>query len=85
MVQSNSIDSLAVLPFINDTGDTEMEYVSDGLSESLINNLSQLPGLKVIARSSAFRYKGKNASAEEVAATVKQTVKDYRKTLRKLA
>jgi TolB-like protein/protein involved in temperature-dependent protein secretion len=44
-----------------------MEYVSDGLSESLINNLSQLPGLKVIARSSAFRYKGKNANAEEVA------------------
>jgi TolB-like protein/Tfp pilus assembly protein PilF len=44
-----------------------MEYVSDGLSESLINNLSQLPGLKVIARSSAFRYKGKNANAEEAA------------------
>ena len=61
------IDSLAVLPFVNDTGDSEMEYVSDGLSESLINNLSQLPGLKVIARSSAFRYKGKNANAEEVA------------------
>ncbi|MGH9966475.1 MAG: protein kinase domain-containing protein [Pyrinomonadaceae bacterium] len=61
------IDSLAVLPFVNDTGDSEMEYVSDGLSESLINNLSQLPGLKVIARSSAFRYKGKNANPEEVA------------------
>lgn len=61
------IDSLAVMPFVNDTGDSEMEYVSDGLSESLINNLSQLPGLKVIARSSAFRYKGKNANAEEVA------------------
>ncbi len=61
------IDSLAVLPFVNDTGDPEMEYVSDGLSESLINNLSQLPGLKVIARSSAFRYKGKDANSEEVA------------------
>jgi len=61
------IDSLAVMPFVNDTGDAEMDYVSDGLSESLINNLSQLPGLKVIARSSAFRYKGKNADAEEVA------------------
>ncbi|HEV2826027.1 MAG TPA: protein kinase [Pyrinomonadaceae bacterium] len=61
------IDSLAVLPFVNDTGDSEMEYVSDGLSESLINNLSQLPGVKVIARSSAFRYKGKNPNAEEVA------------------
>lgn len=61
------IDSLAVLPFANDTGDPEMEYLSDGLSESLINNLSQLPRLKVIARSSAFRYKGKDSSAEEVA------------------
>ena len=61
------IDSLAVLPFANDTGDPEMEYVSDGLSESLINNLSQLLGLKVIARSSAFRYKAKNTNAEEVA------------------
>ncbi len=61
------IDSLAVLPFVNDTGDSEMEYLSDGLSESLINNLSQLPGLKVIARSSAFRYKGKDQNADEVA------------------
>jgi TolB-like protein len=61
------IDSLAVLPFANDTGDPEMEYLSDGLSESLINNLSQLPRLKVIARSSAFRYKGKDRNAEEVA------------------
>lgn len=61
------IDSLAVLPFDNATGDSEMEYLSDGLSESLINNLSQLPGMKVIARSSAFRYRGKDISAEEVA------------------
>jgi TolB-like protein/Tfp pilus assembly protein PilF len=68
-----SIDSLAVLPFVNETGDSEMEYVSDGLSESLINNLSQLPGLKVIARSSAFRYKGKNVNAEEVAQALSVT------------
>jgi len=61
------LDSLAVLPFANNTGNSEMEYLSDGLSESLINNLSQLPRLKVIARSSAFRYKGKDANAEEVA------------------
>lgn len=61
------LDSLAVLPFMNDTGDSELEYLSDGLSESLINNLSQLPRLKVIARSSAFRYKGKDANPEEVA------------------
>ncbi|MEP6719625.1 MAG: protein kinase, partial [bacterium] len=61
------INSLAVMPFVNDTGDSEMDYVSDGLSETLINNLSQLPGLKVIARSSTFRYKGKNVNADEVA------------------
>jgi serine/threonine-protein kinase len=61
------IDSLAVMPFVNDTGDSEMDYVSDGLSESLINNLSQFPGLKVIARSSAFRYKGKDQNPDEVA------------------
>ncbi len=64
------IDSLAVLPFVNDTGDAEMEYLSDGLSESLINNLSQLPRLKVIARSSAFRYKGQTANPEEAARTL---------------
>jgi serine/threonine-protein kinase len=62
-----SIDSLAVLPFANVSGDAEMEYLSDGLTESLINNLSQLPGLKVIARSSSFRYKGKDTNAGEVA------------------
>jgi serine/threonine-protein kinase len=61
------IDSLAILPFANDSGDAEMEYLSDGLSESLINNLSQLPRLKVIARSSAFRYKGKEVNPEEAA------------------
>lgn len=61
------IASLAVLPFANDTGDAQMEYLSDGLSESLINNLSQVPRLKVIARSSAFRYKGKEVNPEEVA------------------
>ena len=62
-----AIDSLAVLPFANDTGDPEMEYLSDGLSESLINNLSQLPRLKVISRSSAFRYKRQEIAPEEVA------------------
>jgi eukaryotic-like serine/threonine-protein kinase len=61
------IDSLAVLPFANGSGDADMEYLSDGLTEDLINNLSQLPRLKVIARSSSFKYKGKDANAEEVA------------------
>jgi len=68
--KKQGIDSLAVLPFTNASGDAEMEYLSDGLSESLINNLSQLPRLKVIARSSAFKYKGKDANAEEVASAL---------------
>ena len=52
-----SVDSLAVLPLVNATGDPETEYLSDGISESIINLLSQLPNLRVIPRTSAFRYK----------------------------
>ena len=61
------IASIAVLPFANQTGDPNAEYLSDGISESLINSLSQVPGVKVIARSSAFKYKGKEADLQEVA------------------
>jgi serine/threonine-protein kinase len=61
------LDSIAVLPFTNVTGDQDMEYLSDGISESLINSLSQLPSVKVIARSSSFRYKGKDVDPQEVA------------------
>jgi TolB-like protein/DNA-binding winged helix-turn-helix (wHTH) protein/Flp pilus assembly protein TadD len=61
------ITSIAVLPFANNTGDPNAEYLSDGISESLINSLSQLPGLKVIARSSSFKYKGKEDDIQEVA------------------
>ena len=61
------INSIAVLPFVNQSDDPNMEYVSDGISESLINSLSELPQLKVIARSSAFKYKGKEVDPEEVA------------------
>ncbi|HEX4945197.1 MAG TPA: protein kinase [Blastocatellia bacterium] len=53
------IDSLAVLPFANQNRAEETEYLADGLTESIINNLTQLPNLRVIARNSAFRYKGK--------------------------
>jgi len=56
-----TIDSIAVLPFVNQSGDPDTEYLADGLTESIINNLTQLPSLKVIARSSVFRYKGKDA------------------------
>jgi TolB-like protein/predicted Ser/Thr protein kinase len=57
--RSRGIDSIAVLPFVNVAADPNTEYLSDGIAESLTNTLSQLPGLRVKSRSSAFRYKGK--------------------------
>jgi serine/threonine protein kinase/Tfp pilus assembly protein PilF len=57
---------LAVLPFVNGSADPNAEYLSDGISESLINSLSQLPNLKVMCRDSAFRYKGKETDAETI-------------------
>jgi serine/threonine protein kinase/Tfp pilus assembly protein PilF len=54
------IDSLAVLPFQNDTGDPNTDYLSDGISEALINSLTELHQLRVIARTTTFRYKGKD-------------------------
>lgn len=65
--RSQAITSIAVLPFTNASGDANTEYLSDGISEDLIDKLSQLPGLKVIARSSAFKYKGKDFDPQEVA------------------
>jgi adenylate cyclase len=61
-----TIDSLAVLPFVNASSDPNAEYLSDGITESLINSLSQLPHLKVMSRDSAFRYKGKDADSETI-------------------
>jgi serine/threonine protein kinase/Tfp pilus assembly protein PilF len=55
---SDQINSIAVLPFVNATNDPNNEYMSDGLTDSLISALSQLPNLKVMARSTVFRYKG---------------------------
>jgi len=63
----STIRSIAVLPFANADGNPDAEYLSEGISESLINSLSKLPGVKVIARSSSFRYKGKEADPQEVA------------------
>ncbi len=64
--KSKSIDSIAVLPLSNATNDPDTEYLSDGITESLINRLSQLPKLKVMARSTAFRYKNRDADAQAV-------------------
>jgi TolB-like protein/DNA-binding winged helix-turn-helix (wHTH) protein/Flp pilus assembly protein TadD len=64
--QGKTIDSLVVLPFANANGDPNTEYLSDGITESLINSLSQLPNLKVMSRDSAFRYKGRETDAQTV-------------------
>ena len=63
---NRQLDSIAVLPFVNESGSADVEYLSDGMTESLINSLSQLPNLNVKARSSVFRYKGKGAEAQTV-------------------
>ncbi len=61
------ITSVAVLPVANTSGDQNTEYLSDGITESLINELSKLSGVKVIARDSVFKYKGKQVDPERVA------------------
>jgi TolB-like protein/Flp pilus assembly protein TadD len=61
-----AIDSLAVLPLINESGDAEMEYFSDGITESIINSLSQLPKLRVVPRSTVFRYKGRETDPQQI-------------------
>ena len=60
------IESIAVLPLANQIGDQELEYFGDGLTETLINDLSQIPRLRVMARSTVFRYKGQDADPQAV-------------------
>jgi serine/threonine protein kinase/Flp pilus assembly protein TadD len=61
-----AVDSLAVLPFANTSGDPQMEYLSDGLTESIIFSLSQLPQLRVMSRSAVVRFKGRSEEAQEI-------------------
>ncbi|MBA2494765.1 MAG: hypothetical protein H0V31_08745, partial [Acidobacteria bacterium] len=61
------ITAVAVLPFENGSGDANLDYLSDGLSENLIDRLSALPQLKVIARSSSFKYRGQNVDLQDAA------------------
>ncbi|HEX8169237.1 MAG TPA: protein kinase [Thermoanaerobaculia bacterium] len=63
---SKSIDSIAVLPLANATNDPSAEYLTDGITEGVINRLSQLPKLKVMARSTVFRYKNRDVDAQSV-------------------
>jgi adenylate cyclase len=63
--------SIAVLPFDNQNRDPDTEYLSDGIPESIINSLSQLPNLKVMSRNSVFHYKGKDTDAQAVGKELK--------------
>ena len=63
--QADGINSMAVLPFVNASGDPNAEYLTDGITEMLINSLSQLPGVRVSARSLVFRYKGRDVDPQQ--------------------
>ena len=78
-----SVTSLAVLPFINSGNDPEKEYLSDGISETLINRLSQLPGVKVIANSSSSRYRASDSDPRDVGAALGVTAVLTGKVLRR--
>ena len=63
---STTIESIAVMPFVNESGNADIEYLSDGMTETLITSLSQLPNLNVKARSSVFRYKGRATNPQTI-------------------
>ena len=64
--EARTIDSIAVMPFVNADGDQNMEYLSDGITESLTDSISQLPDVSVIAHSSVFRYKNRNTDPQRI-------------------
>ena len=68
---SAAIDSVAVLPFADNTNDPQLNYLPDGLTDSLIGSLSQLPALTVMARGTVFTYKGKEVDPRAVGETLK--------------
>jgi TolB-like protein/tetratricopeptide (TPR) repeat protein len=63
---SKQIGSIAVMPFANDSGNADVEYLSDGMTETLIKSLSQVPNLAVKSRSTVFHYKGKETSPKNI-------------------
>jgi serine/threonine protein kinase/Tfp pilus assembly protein PilF len=66
-IKEATMDSVAVLPFVNATGDPNAEYLSEGITQDLVSTLSQLPNLKVVSLASAYRYKGKAIDPPSVA------------------
>jgi eukaryotic-like serine/threonine-protein kinase len=70
-IAQKEISSVAVLPFVNTSNDPNTEYLSDGITESLINDLSQVPNLAVMSRASVFHYKGRDADPQTVARDLK--------------
>src|SRR5262249_36391767 len=66
-----NIDSIAVLPFVNANADPNTDYLSDGITEGVINNLSQNRQLRVMARSTVFRFKGKEQDPAQIGANLK--------------
>lgn len=63
---NKQIESIAVMPFVNESGNADVEYLSDGMTETLIKSLSQLPNLAVKSRSTVFYYKGKESSPKKI-------------------
>jgi eukaryotic-like serine/threonine-protein kinase len=68
---TKNISSMAVLPFVNATSDANSEFLCDGLTEDLISTLSQLPNMKVMARSTVFRFKGKEDDPAKIGQLLK--------------
>ena len=62
----SAVNSMAVLPFVNTSGNPDAEYLCDGITEGLIHSLSQLPNLRVMSRSAVFRYKGHDSDAQVI-------------------
>ncbi len=65
--RTKQIESIAVMPFVNESGNPDVEYLSDGMTETLIKSLSNIPNLSVKPRSSVFRYKGKDTDMQTIA------------------
>jgi TolB-like protein/Tfp pilus assembly protein PilF len=68
---ASSIDSIAVLPFVNASGDPTMDYLSDGVTAGVINSLCLLPNVKVLARSTVFRFRGQSDDPQKIGTSLK--------------